>query len=75
METNKNEVKDYATPSGRLETTIHRVTDITIGRVRTSTSDCAYCLLPLVITTRDGMKLRLELFADKEDDLTVRFSG
>lgn len=64
--------KDYITPSGRVETSIHKVTDIHMAGVH---SGDGFIARHLIVHTSDGADFELVLFADKEDDLTVRFSG
>lgn len=65
-----NQPKDYFTPSGRIETSIHQVNHIGIGEVRKGDTFIAKAL---TIKTSTGLKYRIELFADDEEDLTVSF--
>ena len=69
------ESKEFYTPSGQMETTIHRVNYIGVGRVRTGSDGLDFTYKTLTVRTKDGLEYELRLFADDEEDLTVSFSG
>jgi hypothetical protein len=68
----------FYTPSGRVETSIHRVKDIAVSGVQEGKAGLEkrpFFYQSIVIKTNDNLKYRLELFADNPDGLIVRFSG